>query len=169
MGRNVEIKARARDYETQRERAAALATQGPWVLEQSDTFFPCAQGRLKLRELGAGRGELIHYSRPDRPGPKASEYSLFVTDQPEALRETLSAALGVRGVVRKRRTLYLAGQTRIHLDEVEGLGEFLELEVVLAEGQSVAEGQRIAEELMERLGIRAEDLVEGAYLDLPGR
>lgn len=169
MARNVEIKARGRDFGRQRERAEALASEGPWMLEQTDTFFSCASGRLKLRELGPQRGELIHYRRPDQAGPKASEYSLFVTEQPEALRATLAAALGVRGVVRKRRTLYLAGQTRIHLDEVEGLGEFLELEVVLGEGQTVEEGRRIAEKLMGRLGIEEGDLIEGAYVDMLGR
>ena len=75
-------------------------------------------------------------------------------------------ALGVRGVVRKKRYLYLAGQTRIHLDDVEGLGQFMELEVVLRDGQSDADGQSIAEDLMAKLGVRTEDLLEGAYMDL---
>jgi predicted adenylyl cyclase CyaB len=72
----------------------------------------------------------------------------------------------VRGVVRKTRYLYLAGQTRIHLDDVEGLGHFMELEVVLRADQSDAEGQAIAEDLMVRLGVRKDDLLEGAYMDL---
>ena len=72
----------------------------------------------------------------------------------------------MRGVVRKTRYLYLAGQTRIHLDDVEGLGQFMELEVVLRPDQTDAEGQAIAEDLMARLGIRKEDLLEGAYMDL---
>jgi len=82
------------------------------------------------------------------------------------LQTALRLALGVRGIVRKTRYLYLSGQTRIHLDDVEGLGQFMELEVVLRDGQSDAEGQTIAEELMTRLGVRKEDLLEGAYMDL---
>ena len=78
----------------------------------------------------------------------------------------LSAALGVRGEVRKRRTLLLSGQTRIHLDEVVDLGDFLELEVVLEPTQPAEDGELIARELMRRLDVRDEDLVEGAYLDL---
>ena len=78
----------------------------------------------------------------------------------------MSLALGVRGVVRKKRTLYLVGQTRVHLDEVEGLGDFMELEVVLHPGQSDAEGQVIARDLMTRLGVAEKDLLEGAYMDL---
>jgi predicted adenylyl cyclase CyaB len=75
-------------------------------------------------------------------------------------------AYGIRGVVKKNRYLYMVGQTRIHLDEVEGLGHFMELEVVMREGQSDAEGQAIAEDLMRRLGIREDALIEGAYMDL---
>ncbi len=78
----------------------------------------------------------------------------------------LELACGIRGVVRKTRYLYLVGQTRVHLDDVEGLGQFMELEVVLREGQSDAEGQAIAEELMTRLGVERGDLLEGAYMDL---
>jgi predicted adenylyl cyclase CyaB len=88
------------------------------------------------------------------------------TSEPSAIKAALTAALGVRGVIRKRRTLYLVGQTRVHLDEVEGLGEFMELEVVLRPEQSNAEGQDIAQDLMTRLGVRKEDLVEGAYMDI---
>jgi predicted adenylyl cyclase CyaB len=69
-------------------------------------------------------------------------------------------------VIRKKRTLYLAGQTRIHLDEVEGLGNFMELEVVLRPDQSDAEGQAIANDLMKRLGVQEQDLIEGAYMDI---
>ncbi len=78
----------------------------------------------------------------------------------------LELAYGIRGVVRKTRYLYLAGQTRIHLDDVEGLGRFMELEVVLEEGQSDAEGQKIAEDLMSALGVERDDLIDGAYMDL---
>jgi predicted adenylyl cyclase CyaB len=123
-------------------------------------------GRLKLRVLAPDVGYLIYYERPDQDGPKRSDYHLAKTDEPENLKTALKLALGVRGVVRKTRYLYLVGQTRIHLDEVEGLGHFMELEVVLREGQSDAEGQAIAEDLMRRLGVREEALLEGAYMDL---
>ena len=78
----------------------------------------------------------------------------------------LAASLGVRGVVRKQRLLYLVGNTRIHLDQVEGLGDFLEFEVVLSENDTLEQGQSIATELMTKLGIEAADLIEGAYIDL---
>jgi predicted adenylyl cyclase CyaB len=136
------------------------------VIPQEDTFFPTVKGRLKLRQLAPHHGQLVYYERTDASGPKRSNYSIFETENPESLKNTLSLALGVRGVVRKTRTLYLVGQTRVHLDEVEGLGEFMELEVVLRAGQADAEGQAIARDLMERLGVAEEDLLECAYMDL---
>jgi adenylate cyclase len=166
MGANVEIKARLVNPERVRERARALAGPPVEVLHQVDTFFESPRGRLKLRRLGPDLGELIFYERADAAGPKRSEYRLSTTSDPEGLLAVLAEALAVKGEVRKRRTLHLRGRTRIHLDEVQGLGAFLELEVVLAPGESTESGQREAEELCGLLGIAEEDLVEVAYLDL---
>lgn len=168
MPSNIEIKARVRDPEGFRRTAEALADRQE-MLRQDDTFFVCPHGRLKLRRFADGAGELIHYERADVAGPKTSHYRLVRIPDPQGLALALGDALGVAGVVRKVRRVFLAGQTRIHLDEVEGLGAFAELEVVLREGQTPAEGTAIARDLMARLGIREEDLVEGAYLDLLAR
>ena len=166
MPLNIEVKARVRDPQRQQELAATLATSPPEMLNQADTFFCVPDGRLKLRQFTEQRGELIFYQRPDLPGPKTCTYSLSRTAEPAALRSMLAAALGVVGEVRKQRTLYLVGQTRIHFDQVDGLGTFLELEVVLRPEQTQEDGQRIADRLMRQLDIRQEDLVPGAYLDL---
>jgi adenylate cyclase class IV len=166
MGRNVEIKARAGDLPELLARAAAVAGTVPELILQEDTFFAVPRGRLKLRVFSETSGELILYERPDAPGPKTSAYRIVPTRSPAALLDLLAAALGVLGVVRKRRHLFLAGQTRIHVDEVEGLGTFLELEVVLRAGQGVSEGEAIARGLMAELGVAEEALVAGAYLDL---
>jgi len=136
------------------------------VIDQDDTFFHCPDGRLKLRELSAKQGELILYYRHDISGPKTSTYVISHTSEPGKIREILSAVLGVEGRVRKRRYLYLCGSTRIHIDDVEDLGNFVELEVVLDNSDSVESGQKTAVELMIRLGIQSGDLVEGAYIDL---
>ena len=169
MPTNVEIKARVRDRERLMEMAASLSGGPPAVLHQEDTFFRVPAGRLKLRKLAPTRGELIFYRRPDQPGPKSSDYSISVTSEPDTRREVLAAALGIVGVVRKARWLYLVGQTRVHLDRVEALGDFVEFEVVLHPGQSEEQGQAIAADLMRRLEIDPEDLVAGAYLDLLAR
>jgi len=166
MATNIEIKARVDDFEALRARAESLSDTPLEIIPQEDTFFNTEKGRLKLRLLTPNRGYLIYYERPDQDGPKRSDYHLAETRDPENLKIALSLALGVRGVVRKTRYLYMAGQTRIHLDDVEGLGHFMELEVVLHEGQSDAEGQATAEDLMRRLGVREDALLEGAYMDL---
>jgi predicted adenylyl cyclase CyaB len=166
MATNIEIKARVDDFEALRARVEALSDKPLQIIPQEDTFFNTEKGRLKLRLLTPNRGYLIYYERPDQDGPKRSDYHLAETRDPENLKIALSLALGVRGVVRKTRYLYMAGQTRIHLDDVEGLGHFMELEVVLHEGQSDAEGQATAEDLMRRLGVREDALLEGAYMDL---
>jgi predicted adenylyl cyclase CyaB len=169
MARNVEIKAGIDSVESLLPRARPLAEDTETLVEQDDTFFTCAQGRLKLRDFGDGTGELIHYERADSEGPKLSDYVHARTTDPTELRETLTRALGVIGRVRKVRWLLLAGQTRIHLDRVEGLGDFIELEVVLRDEQSVAEGEAIAEQLMGALGIARDKRLAGAYLDLLAR
>ena len=166
MPSNIEIKAHARNFDEIRRRAEALSDQPVEVIPQEDTFFHTLQGRLKLRLLSGNQGQLIYYTRPDQEGPKRSDYHISHTSDPANLKRVLALAYGIRGVVRKTRYLYLVGQTRVHLDDVEGLGQFMELEVVMQDGQSDAEGQAIAEGLMARLGVEKSDLLEGAYMDL---
>ena len=166
MARNVEIKARASDLAAIRKELRALGAVQSAELTQTDTFFEVPGRRLKLREFGDGRGELISYVRDDQRGPKVSNYVVADVSSPDALRDALTHALGVRGVVRKRRTLFLLGQTRIHLDEVEGLGTFVEFEVVLRDDQPEPEGHRLALELLQKLSIAEADLVDCAYIDL---
>lgn len=166
MARNIEIKARVADPAAMNGRAAQLADYGPETIEQDDTFFVCDQGRLKLRDFGNGRGELIFYRRADQSGPGESNYRISSTADPGGLRAVLAEALGIAGRVCKRRRLYLAGRTRIHLDSVEGLGEFLELEVVLADHEDPAAGVAEANALIKALGIESSDLVDVAYVDL---
>ena len=166
MPRNVEIKARVRDFEALRERAEALSDTPVEILDQLDTFYITPRGRLKLRVLAPDRCELIQYARPDDLGAKTSTYEIVRSNDPAAFSRILESALPIRGVVSKRRHLYLIGPTRLHLDEVEDLGTFMELEVVLSKGETSEYGAQIAQDLMDKLGIVEADLVSGAYIDL---
>lgn len=166
MARNIEIKARLHDRAAVEAKAAALAHHGPERIAQDDTFFRTQQGRLKPRTFEDGHGELIFYQRPDHTGPKTSFYLLSSTPEPDILRESLTQAWGQTGRVQKLRTLYLVGRTRVHLDEVQGLGAWLELEVVLQEGEPEELGVQEAHALMARFGISPDDCVQGAYVDL---
>ena len=173
MLRNIEIKARLPDWDSAHRAAAQLADGPPQILRQEDVFFLVPTGRLKLRAINAGtdqaRCELIHYDRPDQPGPKQSEYSLLPISDPLIARQKLERLHGIRAVVRKTRWLYMHKQTRIHLDRVETLGDFLELEVVMNEDQTAEDGQRIALDLAAKLGVTPEHLVDCAYVDLLDR
>ena len=166
MARNIEIKARIESIESVSPRVAALPGEGTVEIVQDDTFFHCPNGRLKLRTISRDRGELIFYRRTDRREPKESFYLISPTTSPDTLRECLLLAYGEMGRVRKNRKLFLVGGTRIHLDRVEGLGDFLELEVMLEDGESVENGEAVAKDLMEKLGIKQDQLIEGAYVDL---
>ena len=174
LSRNIEIKARVADLSALLPRVAALADVGPVEILQEDTFFLCEAGRLKLRmfseDAGELKGELIFYRRADKAGPKESFYLRSPTTAPRILRESLALAYGEVGWVRKQRTLFLSGRTRIHLDRVEGLGEFLELEVVMGDAQAAAAELAAAEaealELMGKLGVGAGQLLDVAYVDL---
>lgn len=164
--RNVEIKARIASVEAMAPRVAALADRGPVEIEQDDTFFVCERGRLKLRALSPTEGQLIFYRRANQAGPKESRFVISPTASPDSLRDALTLAYGSAGRVRKHRTLYLVGRTRVHLDRVESLGHFLELEVVLAEGESPDAGVKEARALMTALGLANDQLIDGAYVDL---
>jgi len=166
MPSNVEIKAKVKDFEAFKNKAREISASEGEVIEQKDVFFNVPHGRLKLRFLQNKPSQLIAYERDDKAGPKMSDYYVAATDKPDELANVLMRALGEKGIVKKKRLLYLVGQTRVHCDEVEGLGCFMELEVEMKENQSAEEGEQIARDLMSKLGVEQEDLVKGAYIDL---
>ena len=166
MRRNVEIKAALPNRDAVLAVVKEKSDTGPETIVQHDVFFRAREGRLKLRIFDAGRGELIRYEREDVAGPRYSEYQIARTSDPEVLLDILTCTLGRIGEVRKTRTLYQIGQTRVHIDQVEGLGDFLELEVVLRPEQTEAEGQRIAQSLLRQLGIEKPQFIAEAYVDL---
>jgi len=169
MARNIEIKAQIDSIETLAAKVATFADDGPIEIAQDDTFFRCDSGRLKLRAFADGTGELIYYRRANQGAPKESFYLRTPTSVPDSLRESLSLAYGQTGRILKRRLLFLVGRTRIHLDNIEQLGQFLELEVVLADDERPDDGIYEARALMESLGIKSHQLIDCAYVDLLAR
>jgi adenylate cyclase class IV len=166
MPQNVEIKARANDFEVQALLAEKMSDSPPETLIQLDTFFKVEHGRLKLREFPDSPAQLIFYQRSDVSGPKLSDYQITESQDPEGLKRILSDAYTIIATVTKTRRLMINGRTRIHIDKVEGLGNFIELEVVLCEGESIADGQSEAKQIMDSLQIREQDLLAQAYVDL---
>jgi len=159
--RNVELKAVDPDPARTLARALASGASDEGVIVQRDTYFRVASGRLKLREEEPGEAHLIAYARPDDADVRVSSYR--VVPAPDGTLAALSETLGVDVVVEKRRHLLLWETVRIHLDEVTGLGSFVELEAV-AEGDSdlSREREQVAH-LRDELGIG--ELREGSYAD----
>ncbi len=163
--RNIELKCRCSDLDAVRRRAERLGARDAGVLRQHDTFFSASHARLKLRDFGDGHAELISYIRPDLTEARGSDYLICPVAQPESLAAVLTHALGASGVVVKTRHLLLYRHTRIHLDDVAGLGTFVELETVLAE-QSEADAQSELQDVAAALELRPEDSVPVPYVDL---
>ncbi|XP_071515604.1 uncharacterized protein [Panulirus ornatus] len=145
MPLNVEIKAVVRDLARLHKCASKLSNNSGEVLHQEDIFFNSPQGRLKLRVIK------VHGKIGELSGD---------------MSRLLSRCLGVKGTVKKTRTLYMVDQTRIHVDSVVGLGDFMELEVLLRDDQTVEDGEKIASDLQQKLGVEKEDLLSEAYMDM---
>jgi predicted adenylyl cyclase CyaB len=166
MPANIEIKARVKNFKVLKRNIEDLYQINAEEISQVDTFFKIEDGRLKLRVFSNTKGELIYYLRNNSAGPKRSDYYIYKTDNPEELKKLLEMSLGIRRVVRKKRLLYLVGNTRIHLDKVENLGSFIELEVVLSPEQTEMEGKLITENFMKDLNIQENDFIDIAYIEL---
>jgi predicted adenylyl cyclase CyaB len=164
--RNIELKSRLADLQAARETAIRVATERVGKQHQIDTYFDCRHGRLKLREIDGNSAQLIWYARQDEKGPKASDYLLTPISDPHTLKAALSAALGVRLAVEKHREIFLVDNVRIHLDQVKGLGSFLEFEAVLGPAVDDARGRAQLDELAAQFAIRPDDLVSTSYADL---
>jgi homotetrameric cytidine deaminase len=163
---NVELKARDRDPEATLARCLALGAVDQGILEQRDTYFTARHGRLKLRQHRDGASELIAYARPDDAEATVSSYVIAPVSAPDELIDALNAALGQVVFVSKRRRLLLWEGVRIHLDEVDGLGPFIEFEAVVPYAGDIADAHEKVARLREELGLSDETLVSSGYADL---
>lgn len=164
---NLEIKAPCLDLAAARAAALRLGAEPAYDESQRDTYFTTRHGRLKLRETSRGRAELIPYLRADQPGARRSDYRVIEVRDGEGTRALLVEILGVQRVVVKHREVLLWRNVRIHLDRVDGLGTFLELEAVFdGSAASEAEQHRAVDWLLHELGIAREACLAGSYESL---
>ena len=168
MSSNIELKARCADLVKARHVALALGAQPQGVETQTDTFFATPRGRLKLRESDRRGAMLIPYLRPDAAEARQSDYLVLPVADAALARRLPEHMLGVAAVVRKQRDVLLLDNVRIHLDRVEGLGDFIEFEAVLDEGRDPETERAKLQELMRAFSIRAGDVEGLAYVDLRG-
>ena len=167
MARNIAIKARTDRFDELFERAEELTADTPLSFRQHEFFYDVPAGRLKLCQFDCGTpAELIFYRHDERDAPKSLYYSRSPVTNPDAMHVLLAQALTTRGIVSKERHVFNTGRTRIHLDRVDGMGDFVELEVLLADDDDEMVGEAEAHALLKKLGVAQSDVVPVAYVDL---
>lgn len=163
---NVEIKAKCPNHSAIREVLQSRNARGPWIIHQTDTYFNCPNGKLKLREA-PDYAELIHYIREQKDGPKQSHITFYKPSDASELKNILSKAYGILVIVEKQREIYNIENIQFHLDIVEGLGNFLEIEAIDYEGKFGEENLFFqCQEYLGLFQIIKNDLIVGSYSDL---
>jgi adenylate cyclase, class 2 len=162
----IEIKARHQDLDRVREYLESNGAEFKGLDHQVDTYFQVQSGRLKLRE-GTIENSFIFYDRPIQGAPKRSDVVLSRPSDPEELKAVLIASLPVRVVVDKQREIYFIDNVKFHIDDVNELGQFVEIEAIDASGERTeAELLQQCEFYMTELGVRSENLVPESYSEL---
>jgi predicted adenylyl cyclase CyaB len=168
--RNIELKAIDPDPACSLEVCRRLGARDEGVLWQRDSYFNVSTGGLKLREQRPGRAHLIQFERAEEPRQRESRYRIVELDDPQTLLAALTAALGLKVTVTKRRRLFLWQNVRIHLDDVEGLGAFIELEAVAPADSDLRHEHALVERLREAFSIADDRLSARGYAQqLPRR
>jgi len=166
MHLNIEFKAKCENYDVINNVLKARDAEFRGEDHQIDTYFNVARGRLKLRE-GNIENYLIHYERENQEGPKSSFVTLFRTEPDSALKELLIKSLGILAVVDKKRKIYFVGNVKIHLDTVQDLGSFVEVEAIDKTGKIGKERlQQQCDEYLLAFNIKSKDLLSCSYSDM---
>jgi adenylate cyclase class IV len=164
---NVEMKAELRDLDLAKTVCHGLKATFIATLEQTDTYYRIPAGRLKKRETTGEPTEYVFYERANRPQPKLSHFVIYTEEQ--ARERFGSEPLPVWVTVKKKRELWMLGNTRIHLDSVEGLGNFLEFESLVCRDHNIARGHESISQLRERFGPALGGLIDCSYSDMLAR
>ena len=163
--KNLEFKANCDSLDVLRQRLVNFQVEHRRTMKQLDTYFNVPEGRLKLREIDTHKAELIYYVRSDLAESRYSNYQVCDIPEPVVFKGIATRAWGVRSVVEKQRELWMFGDTRIHLDEVKNIGQFVELETVI-HNQTEEQAQREHQLVKDALGIKEGDLVSESYSDM---
>lgn len=164
MPRNLEIKARINDISNVLQVTKSLDLQFVGELNQCDTYFVVPKGRLKLRETNDSNAELIFYLREEATIQRESFFDIYPIIHPSKLKTILTSSLGIKAIVNKRRLLFLFNDTRIHIDEVDGLGNFIEFEVPIMSDSTEAKSEM--NYLIGQFGVHETDYIKCSYVDL---
>ena len=163
MQSNLELKARVASPDAIRRVAVEIGATPDGVMRQVDTYFRVSNGRLKLRVIDGDTGELIRYDRSETTDERVSQFERYEVADHGALGTMLEAALGIDIVVRKRRELFWYKGARVHLDDVENLGAFVEFEIPSA---GITDPEALMSELRSAFSINPRDILRPSYSDL---
>ncbi|HWB20204.1 MAG TPA: class IV adenylate cyclase [Phycisphaerales bacterium] len=161
---NIEFKAELRNMDAAREQCRLLGAERLGVLQQKDTYFRLTDGRLKRRECPHQPTEWIFYHRGDRVTPRMSNFTILTDLQ--ARRRWGTASLREWLIVNKTRELWMLDNVRIHLDEVEGLGQYIEFEAVISKLHDVQECHMVIAHLREAFAPVLGEPLAVSYSDL---
>lgn len=163
---NVEIKAKCDDPSFIRHYLLSAGADFKGIDEQTDTYFNVPNGRLKLRE-GNIENNLIFYERTNQAGPKSSHFQLVKIEDAKGLKEALTRSNGIKVVVKKRREIYYISNVKFHIDEVPGLGSFVEIEAGnLKVDLSQEQLKEQCDFYVKEFGVKEDDLIEVSYSDM---
>jgi len=163
--KNLELKSKYHNLERLRNLVREIGAEHQKTMCQRDTYFAVPKGRLKLRETDGEPAQLIYYEREDKNESKYSNYFISEISNPVAFKRVMIAALGVKIEVTKIRELWMFRNTRIHIDGVDGLGDFVELETVI-DKQTDEEAQEEHQFVKEKLEIDDAELIAVSYGDM---
>ncbi len=161
---NIEIKARCANPAGAAETLTGLGAEHKGTDHQVDTYYKVDEGRLKLRE-GNIENNLIFYKRSDHAGPKRSDVVLHPCGNDPGLKIILEQTLGILVVVDKLRDIYFIDNVKFHIDQVEGLGSFIEIEAIGEEGEEFGLNRQ-CNHFIDALNIGEDQLISISYSDL---
>jgi len=165
---NVEIKAKCPNPAQVHAKLIELGAEYRGCDHQIDTYFKCQHGRLKLRQ-GTIENALIFFQRSNQATPKQSDIALEKVPFENNLKTILSSALGIKTVVNKKRHIYFIDNVKFHVDEVEELGPFMEVEAIDEIGNiGLSKLHQQCDQYMQLLDIKPEHLITNSYSDLFG-
>ncbi len=163
---NVEIKAKCDDPTFILDYLIKNGADFKGTDEQTDTYFNVTNGRLKLRE-GVIENNLIFYERENKAGPKNSHFNLVKIEDAKKMKEVLMRSIGIKVIVVKRREIYYIKNVKFHIDEVPGLGSFIEIEAGnVIDDLSEEQLNEQCNFYLNEFGIKHEDLIEESYSDM---
>jgi adenylate cyclase class 2 len=164
MRKNLELKAQYPSLKLAESVCMRLGARRRGILRQTDTYFSAHDARLKLRQINRAHSELIYYRRKNRKGTRYSDFLVVPLTSVKPMNDVCKAIFGVKVVVKKRRSLFLYKNARIHVDSVERLGTFVEFEVIVNRGRKQAE--RLMSFLISEFQIERKAMIGESYCDL---